>query len=45
MMDSENAQGCAQNAESIFGSDILEPYHKDGYEFLNNIIWITDDET
>jgi hypothetical protein len=44
-MGSENAHGCAQNAENGFGFDFLERYHKDGDEFLNNIIGVTGDRT
>jgi hypothetical protein len=28
-----------------FGFDILERYHKEGYEFLNHIVPATGDET
>jgi hypothetical protein len=41
-MASKNADGCAQNAENGFGSDILERYHKEGDEFLNHNV--TGDE-
>jgi hypothetical protein len=45
-MGSENAHGCAQNAENGFGFDFfLERYHKDGDEFLNHIVQVTEDET
>jgi hypothetical protein len=41
----ENAHGCAQKAENVFGFDFfLERYHKDGDEFLNNIVRVTGDE-
>jgi hypothetical protein len=43
-MGSENADGCAQNAENGFGLDFLERYHKDGDEFLSHIIRVTGDE-
>jgi hypothetical protein len=36
-MGSENAHGGA--------FDILEQYYKDDDEFLNHILWVTDDET
>jgi hypothetical protein len=32
-MVSENAHGCAQNAENGFSFDFLEQHHKDGNEF------------
>jgi hypothetical protein len=38
-MDSENAHLCAQDPENAFGFDLfLEQYHKDGYEFLSDIV-------
>jgi hypothetical protein len=37
-MGSKNANGRTQNAENGFGFDFLEPYHKDGNEFLNHIV-------
>jgi hypothetical protein len=39
-MGSENAHGCAQNAENSFGfvDFFLERYHKDDEEFLNHIV-------
>jgi hypothetical protein len=36
-MSSENAHGCAQNAENGFGFDFSQRYHKDGDEFLNTL--------
>jgi hypothetical protein len=43
---SEKAYGSAQNAKNGFGFDFfLERYHKDGDEFLNHIVRVTDDET
>jgi hypothetical protein len=42
-MGSENAHGCAHNAENGFGFDFLEQYHKDGDEFVSHIR--TRDET
>jgi hypothetical protein len=42
---SENAHGCAQNAENGFSFDILEWYHKDCNEFFSHIIRVTGDET
>jgi hypothetical protein len=44
-MGSENAHGCAQNAENGLGFDFLEQYHKYGDEFLNHIVRVTGDET
>jgi transposase len=46
-MGSENAHGCAQNAENGFGFDFdfLERYHKDGDEFVSHIVRVTVDET
>jgi hypothetical protein len=45
-MGSENAHGCAQNAENGFNFDFfLERCHKDGDEFLNHIVRVTGDET
>jgi hypothetical protein len=45
-MDSTNAHGCAQNTENGFSFTFLGGrYHKDGDEFLNYIVWVTDDET
>jgi hypothetical protein len=44
-MVSENAHGCAHNAEIDFGFDFLERYHIHGIEFLNLIIQVTRDET
>jgi histone-lysine N-methyltransferase SETMAR len=44
-MGSENAHGCAQNAENVFGFDFLERYHKDGDEFLNHIVQVIGDKT
>jgi hypothetical protein len=44
-MDSENAHGCAQNAENDFGFVFLEQYHKDGNEFVSHVIQVTGDET
>jgi hypothetical protein len=46
-MGSENAHGCAQNAENGFGLCrlFLERYHKDGDEFLNHVVGVTGDET
>jgi hypothetical protein len=45
-MGSENAHGCAQNAENGFGFDFsFERYHKHGDEFLNHIVRVTFDET
>jgi hypothetical protein len=41
----ENAHMSAQNAENVFGFDLLERYHKDGDEFLNHIVQVTGDET
>jgi hypothetical protein len=43
-MGPENANGCALNAENIFGFDILERYYKVGIEFLNFIVQIIDDK-
>jgi hypothetical protein len=40
---SENAQGCAQNAENGFGFDFFERYRKEGDEFLSHVA--TADET
>jgi hypothetical protein len=42
---SENAHGCAQNAENGFDFDFLERYHEDGDEFLNHIVRVTGDKT
>jgi hypothetical protein len=42
---SENAHGCAENAENGFGFDFLELYHKDGDECFNHIIRVTGNET
>jgi hypothetical protein len=45
-MQGSCAHGCAQDTENGFGFDFfLEQYHKDGHEFLNNIIRVTGDET
>jgi hypothetical protein len=44
-MGSKNAHGCTQDAENVFGLDFLEPYDKDGDEFLNHIILVTGKET
>jgi hypothetical protein len=44
-MCSENAHGCAQNAENGLDFDFLERYRKDGDEFLNHIIRVTGDVT
>jgi hypothetical protein len=44
-MCSENTHGCAQNAEKVFGFDILERYHNDGDEFINHIVRVTGEET
>jgi hypothetical protein len=44
-MGSENAHGCAQNEENDFGFDFLKRYHKDGYEFRNHFVRVTDNET
>jgi hypothetical protein len=41
-MESENAHGCAQNAEDGFS---LERYHKDGDGFLSHIERVVGDET
>jgi hypothetical protein len=35
----------AHERENNFGFDFLKWYHKDGDEFLNHIVWVTDDET
>jgi hypothetical protein len=43
-MGSENAHGCAQNAENGFAFDFLERYHKDDDEFFNHIVRVTGDE-
>jgi hypothetical protein len=43
-MDSENADGCAHDAENGFGFEFLERYRKDGDKFLNHILRVTDDE-
>jgi hypothetical protein len=37
-MGSENAHGCAQNAENGFDFDFLQPYHKDGNKFLSHTV-------
>jgi hypothetical protein len=42
---SENAHGCAQNAENGFRFDFLKRYDKDGDEFLNHIVRVTGEET
>jgi hypothetical protein len=45
-MGSENAHGCAQNAENDYGfCRFLERCHKDGDEFLSHIVPVTGDET
>jgi hypothetical protein len=44
-VDSENAHGCAQNAENSFVFYFLERYHNDGDEFLNHIVRVTGDKT
>jgi hypothetical protein len=44
-MGSENAHGCAQDADNCFWFDFLGGHHKDGNEFLSQIIWVTSDET
>jgi hypothetical protein len=44
-MGSENAHGCAQNAENGFNFYFLQRYHKDGHEFLNNIVLVIGDVT
>jgi hypothetical protein len=44
-MGSENGNGCAQNAENGFDFDFLQRYHKDGHEFLNHIIRVTNDDS
>jgi hypothetical protein len=46
-MGSENAHGCAQNADNNFGFDFdfLERYHEDVVELLNHIVQVTDDKT
>jgi hypothetical protein len=41
---SKNAHGCAQNTE-LSAFIFLERCHKDGHEFLNHIIRVTDDES
>jgi hypothetical protein len=28
-----------------FGSDFFRANHKDGIEFLNHVVWVTDNET
>jgi hypothetical protein len=37
-MGSENAHGCAQNAEHSFSFDFFDQYHKNGDKFLIHII-------
>jgi hypothetical protein len=44
-MGSENAHGCAQNAENGFGVEFLERYDKDGDEFPHHIVRVTGDES
>jgi hypothetical protein len=44
-MGSENAHGRVQNAENGFRFDVLELYHKDGYEVLIHIVQVAGDET
>jgi hypothetical protein len=44
-MGSENAHGCAHNADIDFGFDFLERYHKDGNGLLSLILRVTGDET
>jgi hypothetical protein len=45
-MFSENAHLCEQNLENGIGFDFfLERCHKDGYEFCNHIVRVTNDET
>jgi tRNA(Leu) C34 or U34 (ribose-2'-O)-methylase TrmL len=44
-MGSENAHGCAQNAENGYGFDILEPYHKDANDNHNHIKNLTAHQT
>jgi hypothetical protein len=39
-----NAHGCAKNAQNVLGFDFLERYNKDGNEFLNHVVRVTDDE-
>jgi hypothetical protein len=43
--DFRNTDEYAQNAENVFGFDFLERYHKDGDEFFNYVVSVTDDET
>jgi hypothetical protein len=40
-----NAHGCAQNAENIFGFDLLGRHYKDGDELLDHNLRVTGDET
>jgi hypothetical protein len=42
---SENAHGCAQNAENDFGFDLHRAIPQDGGEFLDHIVRVTGDET
>jgi hypothetical protein len=44
-MGSENAHGCAQNAENFFSFDFLEQCHEVGNEFVSRIIRVTGDDT
>jgi DNA-binding FadR family transcriptional regulator len=44
-MGSENAHGCAQDAENGFGFNILERYLKYDDEFLSHIARVAGNET
>jgi hypothetical protein len=44
-MGSEIAHGSAQNAENGYCFDFPQRHHKEGDEFLNHFLRVTDDET
>jgi hypothetical protein len=45
MAGSENAHGCAPNAQNDLDFDFLERYHNNGDEFLSHLVLVAGDET